>query len=201
MNWVTIAQLAVAGGTIILAVVTVWAILNTNKWNRRNERMRLMPFVRLELLGSGWGFDLLDSKPGWFQKFYLKATNVGIGPIVFQRIRASQGNNEFRITSVRKSRIQEEDPSWLLPVGEEQILRLEIKEPYAIQEGDPPPIRLLMTLYDVFGKAVRIDYELEHPEQGEGLFNVESVNISGFKKRIPIQNKEATCQKSPRQNS
>lgn len=92
IDWVIAAQLLVAAGTIGLALVTLLAISQTRKWNKRNMHMRLQPFLKLDLISfERWPETTLKDTEDPHTKriahtgriryhFKVNLKNVGFGP-------------------------------------------------------------------------------------------------------------------------
>lgn len=182
MDWPTIAQFAMTGATLLLVVITFIIILQTRKWNKRNE-MRTLPILRFRWTDKSSPSPLRDLPPRWLRSFVLNAENVGLSPIVgYKIVFAKQGENKYKIERVGF------DFSRSLGVGQRQEFYFEvIGEPKAVEE-EAPPIQIRTELYDVFFHNIQIDYELVIGQPNENYYTIptiKSLTVDGKRREIP----------------
>ncbi len=214
MDWVTIAQLAVAGATLILGGVAVWAILHTHYWNKRNEErvlnwnkrnewMHALPILSLRQPPESGPYkpetlEGLDS--GWFSRFELFAENIGYGPILVMEIEANQGPLFF-YPYLPKGRTSED--SQLFGVREKRLIGLYLPKAIPKPKGNPEMIKVKVKLRDIFLREILMNYEI-HPLKNPrrkyipelGIPLLTSLNIDG--KEVPVP--EAKMIKPPSEN-
>ncbi len=184
-TWIFIAQLFVAVGTIALAVVTVVAILQTRKWNKRTEWMRVFPLLDMEIDGSYP--ELVNYNPRLVKSFRLALRNIGFGPATSFDITARQGNNEFEIS---KGKFSERPP---LPVGERwTFIRFSLDKDSSNPQNDLKPIVIYVKLYDVFARLIELKYETSFigtPDKSTSVPltkpNIKALNVDGKPRRVP----------------
>lgn len=180
-NWMTLATLIMAGTTVILACIAVWSILQNRRWNKRSERARVLPLLRLRPFSNSSTKVL---SPGWPDIFFLKAKNIGMGPILTQFITAEQGNHKFisHLTVPTGSSISS---SWFWETGEEKTLVFNLTNlPKDRPQGEAPPIKISAELYDLFGRAIQIDYEWLKFQKTRAI-EVSAIKTDGKKLHIP----------------
>ncbi|MBN2379683.1 hypothetical protein JXM67_07775 [candidate division WOR-3 bacterium] len=172
------ATIAMAVGTIILAFFTYLAIRNNSKWNKRIEkrslewnkrivRMRTLPFLGFD----GGKYYRNSEPPGCVSSFKLRAKNIGVGPILSQNIRATQGSAQF-------SAVIEGAGTLLkgLGVNEEEVIVFTKKNPSDKSTGS---IKLLVVLLTILGETIKIHYIINKPIEESSLPGLGHLEIEG----------------------
>ncbi len=163
------ASLAVAIGTIALAIGTFIVIFQTRKWNTRSERIQILPLLDLRIpsepnVSSGKNvipnsanvktIGLPDSK--WIYSFELIAENTGFGPALTHEIHAQQGSNLFSYYVLSDSK---SESSSFLAVGKPQRIKFEAKQNF-VSSGIAPHIEIKVTLRNLYADGIKINYKI-----------------------------------------
>lgn len=171
MDWISIAQLIVAGATLILACIAVWSILETRKWNKnvdnwnqRNEKMRVFPFLSFKPTGSS-----SDVEQSQFRVYRFTVKNTGQGPIVrkdiFTQHRTQHGHGANIFTEASRG----------LGVGETEEISIKM----TLTERN-----IYAKIFDIFGRTIDIEY-IWDPNQEDRPPSVKSIKVDGKEYQIP----------------